>query len=84
MASWWSSMISALARCRAACAANCIMSTAPMAKLGATNTLAPVRPRSSSTSKPVVPITAWTPAATACLALSRAVSGTVKSTSTSA
>ena len=34
--SWWSSIrISALAMCRAACCANCIISTAPIAKLGA-------------------------------------------------
>ena len=35
-------MISALAMCLAASAANSIISTAPIAKLGATNTLAPV------------------------------------------
>ena len=62
-------MISALAMCRAAWAANCIISTAPMAKFGAMKTLAPVSPRSSSMSKPVVPITTWTPAASAARAL---------------
>ena len=43
--SWWSSMISAARMCLAASAANCIISTAPMAKFGATNTFAPA-PRS--------------------------------------
>ena len=38
-------MISAAAICLAAAAANCIISTAPMAKFGATNTLAPVSSR---------------------------------------
>ena len=41
-------MISALAMWRAASAANRIISTAPMAKLGATNTLAFASRRSSS------------------------------------
>src|SRR6185312_4253161 len=78
-------MISARAMWRDAATANCVISTAPMAKLGATNTLALASRRSfsSDTSKPVVPITTWTPAATAMRALASAVVGMVKSTSTS-
>ena len=70
-------MISAARMCLAASAANCIISTAPIAKFGATNTLAPAPRRSSSApaSKPVVPITTWTPAATASWALATAVVG---------
>src|ERR1700733_2603652 len=79
-------MISALAMCRAAWTANCIISTAPIAKLGAINTLALPAFRSSRScgSKPVVPITTWTPASTASRALATALVGIVKSTSTSA
>src|SRR3954447_1889331 len=82
--SWWSSMISALAMCREASAANCIISTAPMAKFGATNTLAPVRPSISSRSQPVVPTTTCTPSARHWRTLCGAASGVVKSTTTSA
>ena len=41
--SWWSSTISAFAMWRAASAAKRIISTAPIAKLGATSTLAEAR-----------------------------------------
>ena len=77
-------MISALAMCRAAWTANCIISTAPIAKFGAMNMFAPVTPSSSAGSNPVVPITTCTPAAMASRALATALAGTVKSTSTSA
>src|ERR1700733_3981041 len=79
-------MISALAMCRAACAANSIINTAPIAKFGAMNTLALAVFRSSRSwgLKPVVPITTWTPASTASRALATALVGIVKSTSTSA
>ena len=58
----------------------CIISTAPIAKLGATKQLAsPPEPstasRSASRSKPVVPTTAWTPASRQAAALTGAVSG---------
>ena len=78
-------MISALRMCRAAAVANCIISTAPIAKFGAMKMFALASDRSDSSpgSKPVVPITTCTPAATASRALATAVVGTVKSTSTS-
>ena len=50
-------MISAFAMCWYASTANFVISTAPIAKFGAMKMLAPRRPRSSSISKPVVPIT---------------------------
>ena len=65
---WCSSTISADSKKRAACAAKRIMSTAPMAKFGATST--PVLGLSASqertrayrsSSQPVVPTTAWMP-----------------------
>ncbi len=71
LASWCSSMISAFAMCLAASAAKRIISTAPIAKFGATSTFArgpsPSRAasaaaRSACRSKPVVPTTACTPA----------------------
>src|SRR3954454_22353099 len=81
---WWYSTISACCRWREASAANFIMRTAPIAKFGAKKRLAEPTPRSASTSHPVVPTTAWTPASSAARALASAVSGRVKSTSTSA
>src|SRR5919107_610130 len=82
--SWCSSMISALGRCRAASTANCIISTAPIAKFGAKNTLPPpASSLSSEGSQPLVPTTACTPARTHARAFSSAVSGRVKSTTTS-
>src|SRR3954452_13228186 len=56
LAGWWYSMISALAMCLDASAAKRIISTAPIAKLGAANTLpgAPATARlSSSSDQPV-------------------------------
>ena len=68
--------------------ATSIISTAPIAKLGATKQLALARPRprpaAASRSKPVVPTTAWTPASRQARTLASAVSGVVKSTTTSA
>ncbi len=55
--SWCSSMISLSVMWAAAWRANCIISTAPIAKLGATNRFASPTPRSSSNVAPVVPIT---------------------------
>ena len=86
-AAWWYSMISARSIWRTASAAKRIISTAPIAKFGATKTFAEppsATARSSSTSKPVVPTTACTPACTASRTLATAVSGRVKSTTTSA
>ena len=87
LAGWWYSMISARCMWRDASAAKRIISTAPIAKFGATNALALARlgaaARSASTSKPVVPITTWRPAASTARALSSAASGRVKSTTTS-
>ena len=71
----------------AASAAKRIISTAPMAKFGAMKTLPAARAaaaRSGSGSKPVVPMTTWTPAARHSSALACAVAGCVKSTTTSA
>src|SRR5215212_3493406 len=76
--------------CGATWRAICIIRTAPIAKLGATNTFAPSAPalsmsdRSASRSKPVVPTTKWTPARTQSRTFSGAASGVVKSTITSA
>ena len=87
--SWCSSMISARAMWRDASAAKRIISTAPTAKLGAITALAgpaSASARSSSTCsavRPVVPMTACTPAASAARALAKTASGRVKSTSTS-
>ena len=61
-----------------------IISTAPIAKFGATKRLALPRPASSEKSAPVVPITQCTPASRQVRAFSTAVSGVVKSTTTSA
>ena len=68
----------------AAWRANCIISTAPIAKFGATNRLASPTPRSSSKLAPVVPITQCTPASRQARAFASAVSGVLKSTTTSA
>ena len=80
-------MISARSMCRDASAAKRIISTAPIAKLGATNAFALARrglARSAVEVEARVPITTCTPAASAARALSSAVSGRVKSTTTSA
>ncbi len=72
---------------RDASAAKRIMSTALIAKFGATKTFAAGRgsmSRSGARSKPVVPITMCTPACRQASALASAVSGRVKSTTTSA
>ena len=67
--SWCSSMTSADSNQGAASSANRIISTAPMAKLGATRQLlrvkAPAGARESSAVKPVVPTTACTPCSAA-------------------
>jgi hypothetical protein len=56
--SWWSSMISHSGMWGAIIRAASIISTAPMAKLGATKRLAPSpTPSSEEKSAPVVPIT---------------------------
>src|SRR3954449_13162030 len=82
--SWCSSMISARRMYCDACAAKRIISTAPIAKFGATKTLPPpLSPASSAGSQPVVPTTACTPPRTHARAFAEAVSGTVKSTTTS-
>src|SRR4051812_19203594 len=82
--SWCSSMISARRMYCDACAAKRIISTAPIAKFGATKTLPPPpSPASSAGSQPVVPTTACTPARTQARAFAEAVPGTVKSTTTS-
>src|SRR5665213_593118 len=94
LASWWSSMISALSNHGAAMAANRIIRTAPMAKLAATMQLAPptdpgtnssARSSRSSSVNPVVPTTAWMPAdaqwARVVLEISREVKSTTTSTS---
>ena len=82
-------MISALAMWRDASAAKRIISTAPTAKFGAITALAgPASASARSSSicsgvRPVVPMTACTPAASAARALAKTASGRVKSTSTS-
>src|SRR5918992_4070281 len=88
---WCSSMISTDSKNGAACCAKCIMSTAPIAKLGAMSTLAPAcaasQPRTVSSlpaSKPVVPTTVCTPRSTHHRRLSMTASGWVKSTTASA
>ena len=77
--------------CRAASAAKRIISTAPIAKFGAMITFARGTPLPASClaqrrerSNPVVPITTCTPARKQASAFSSAVSGRVKSTTTSA
>ena len=76
----------------AAWRAICIISTAPIAKLGATNTrarfpsraVASASARADSSSNPVVPTTTWTSAARHSRTFWAAASGVVKSTTTSA
>src|SRR5215211_1483424 len=82
--SWWSSITSHSGMWAAAWRANSIISTAPIAKLGATNRLAGPTPSNAEKSAPVVPITQWTPASRQVRALSTAASGVEKSTTTSA
>ena len=81
-------MISTCGMNRAARSANSIMSTAPMAKLGATNRHVPSGARSASSSSlsgdsPVVPTTQSTPAGKAVRMLPSTAEGWVKSTITS-
>jgi hypothetical protein len=88
--SWCSSITSADSKYGAASSANRIMSTAPIAKLGAITAFAvplPNRSRKwsrSSSENPVVPTTACTPLSAHHSRLPRAASITVKSTATSA
>ena len=82
--SWCSSTISHSGMCGATICAAFIISTAPIAKFGATNRFALPTPSSSEKSTPVVPITQWTPASRHSRALCSALSGVVKSTTTSA
>ena len=85
--SWCSSMISAVSKKGAASSAKRIISTAPMAKLGAMRQLDRVkasrREATSASVKPVVPTTVCTPSAAHQARLARAASRTVKSTATS-
>ncbi|CAB5065703.1 unannotated protein [freshwater metagenome] len=88
---WCNSIISTDSKCFAACAANCIINTAPSPKLGAISaptfaffanssfTLA-----SLALSKPVVPTTTFIPLLIANSKLAITESGCVKSTTTSA
>ena len=90
--SWWSSTISHSGMCSATIAAARIISTAPIAKFGATKRFAgrPVpaagaaRSASGARSAPEVPTTQCTPAASASATFAATVSGCVKSTMTSA
>ena len=90
--SWCSSMISALAMWRAASAAKRIISTAPIAKLGATSTLAPAAvPSARARLRAAAPGRSRScrsrrarPRCTHASAFASAVSGCVKSTTTSA
>jgi hypothetical protein len=81
-------MISAVSNHGAASSAKRIISTAPMAKLGAIRQLLLVKAEPndarSSSVKPVVPTTACTPLAAHHARLPRAASRNVKSTATSA
>src|SRR6476660_3392329 len=83
------STISAAGRCRLACSANCIISTAPIAKLAAWNSCTPAAaacaPSSSSRpgATPVVPSTSGTRASMHNRQAGSANSGAVKSTTTS-
>ena len=85
--SWWTSMISAVSNHGAANSAKRIISTAPMAKLGATRQLLEVnaarRSPMSVSPRPLVPTTACTPAAATTPRFARLASATVKSTTTS-
>ena len=85
--SWWVSTISAVSNHGAANSANRIISTAPMAKLGATKQLLVLKTSRnaarSSSPRPLVPTTACTPAAASTGSVARLASATVKSTTTS-
>ena len=87
LASWWSSITSAVSNHGAASSAKRIIKMAPMAKLGAMRQLLRVkvaRKRSRSSSvNPVVPTTACTPRSAHQARLWRAASRWVKSTITS-
>src|SRR4051794_14863245 len=82
--SWCNSMISTSGMCWAICFETSIIITAPIAKFGATKRFAEPTPSSCEKSAPVVPITQCTPASRHSVALCRALSGVVKSTTTSA
>src|SRR5581483_7578713 len=85
--SWWSSTISARSRCRDASAAKRIISTAPIAKFGATKTGSPAAragPSTAAGSQPVVPTTQGSPASSARSTFGTAAAGAVKSTIASA
>src|SRR5438309_1847218 len=83
---WWSSMISTASKCGAAISARCIITTAPMAKFGATIPPTPLALHAvsslstSDVDRPVVPTTGEAPAATAASALCMPSDGRVKST----
>src|SRR3954453_5572623 len=77
-------MILTSGMCFAICCATSIIITAPIAKFGATNRFALPTPLTAEKSAPVVPITQCTPASRQRCALCSAVSGCVKSTTTSA
>ena len=87
LASWCSSMTSAVSKNGAASSAKRIISTAPMAKFAAIRQLDRVNAdRSaamSSSVKPVVPTTACSPCSAHQATLARAASRTVRSTATS-
>src|SRR5438445_2727856 len=86
LSAWWSSMISTASKCGAAISARCIITTAPMAKFGATIPPTPLALHAvsslstSDVDRPVVPTTGEAPAATAASALCMASDGRVKST----
>ena len=89
LSGWCSSTTSTDSKCGAASTANRIISRAPMEKFGATRTptsgAAASHRRtvsSRSSSKPVVPTTAWMPWAMQCSRLAITASGWVKSTAT--
>src|SRR4051794_22643435 len=84
---WCSSTISAACRCRDASAANRIISTAPIAKFGATktgNSAARATWSTSAVSHPLVPTTQGTPAVSARRTFGTTAPGAVKSTIASA
>ena len=88
---WWYSTTSAESKKRAACLAKAMASTAEIAKFGAMSTLpAPSAPHHwrtwerRSSSKPVVPTTAWMPLRMQKSRLPMTAPGVVKSTTTCA
>ena len=87
--SWCISTISTSGKNLPASLANCIMSTAPVVKLGAKKSFAPPAEHSSQAARmssretPVVPLTTWTPRPRAQRMFARAASGWLKSTMTS-